>query len=134
MILFAVRELHEALRVTPRPKASERPRKGTPNSSFWCFLGPYFLHQIPKMRPGGLSTSFRHSPGRPEPQNGTNFESISSFQAAMKTYISSVRPQSQVEPQNATSTATTQLSTESDHASPELFESIMTSDDQIIRC
>ena len=79
--------------------------------------------------------SFRCSQGRPDPQNGVNFEPTSSFQAAMKPCISAVRPQSQVEPQNATeATAAPQLSTESDHASPEVFESIMTSDDQIIRC
>ena len=79
--------------------------------------------------------SFWHSPGCQERQNGINFEPISSFQAARKPYISSLQPQSQVEPQNATeATAAPQLSTGSAHASPEVAESIMTSDDQIIRC
>ena len=64
-----------------------------------------------------------------------NFETISSFQATVKPYISSVQPQSQVEPQNATeATAAPQLSTESALASPEVFESIMTSaDNQVLR-
>ena len=131
MTLFAVRELHEALRVTPRrQKGLEKaPQIGAFGASY---LGPCFLHQIPKMHPGGLSTSFRHSPGGPEPQNGINFEPISSFQAARKPYISSLQPQSQVEPQNATEA--TAASTGTAHASPGVAESIMTSDDQIIRC
>ena len=79
--------------------------------------------------------SFRHSPGGSEHQNGINFEPISSSQAARKPYISSGQPQSQIEPQNATeATAAPQLSTGSAQASPEVSESIMTSDDQIIRC
>ena len=53
----------------------------------------------------------------------------------MKPCISSAQAQSQVEPQNATeATAGPRLSTGSAHASPEVSESIMTSDDQIIRC
>ena len=92
MTLFEVRELHEARRVTLRRQRG--PERDPKLKLLLPCRTPLFAPDS-KNAPRRPFKSFRYSPGPSKSQPGINFEPNSLFQAAMK-------PQSQVEPQNAT--------------------------------